>query len=154
MKFPNLTVKLPWKRFSIVHLEKSFFIDTWHNRILPSVMTIGCNQCEAGSATFKSCRSLCSNVVNGCMKPLLPLLVCKIWMTHSYRTFHQQFLHILSDYEPYFLCYDALFFSPLGIAGWKLWIPSTLAWTGKETGYLKKTYHKNFLIVSQLIITI
>ncbi|XP_063674804.1 uncharacterized protein LOC134811707 [Bolinopsis microptera] len=39
-----------------------------------SVMTIGCNQCEVGSANFKTCRSLCSNVVNGCMKPLLPLL--------------------------------------------------------------------------------
>ena len=46
-----------------------------------SVMTIGCNQCETGSATFKTCRSLCSNVVNGCMKPLLPLLVCVLWVS-------------------------------------------------------------------------
>ena len=40
-----------------------------------SVMTIGCSQCQMETAKFKACRSLCVNVVNGCMKPLLDLLV-------------------------------------------------------------------------------
>lgn len=40
-----------------------------------SVMTIGCSQCHMETAKYKACRSLCVNVVNGCMKPLLELLV-------------------------------------------------------------------------------
>lgn len=38
-----------------------------------SVLTVGCNKCNDATATFKSCRTLCSNVVNGCIKPLLPI---------------------------------------------------------------------------------
>lgn len=38
-----------------------------------SVLTVGCNQCNDETATYKSCRTLCSNVVNGCIKPLLPI---------------------------------------------------------------------------------